>query len=343
MRIHSTAVLRMLAMVAGFGTAPALADHLLLHGEPYGPAPNAFATDFEPPNDSEWGFAIGGVGGNARGAERSHAPIVFVHGNGGDHRDWDGVREQFRAAGWSEQELWALSLNGMGNASAAEHGHPAVNTSNDVNVADLAAFVSRVREYTGADRITLVSHSLGVTVARKTMFAHPDLAASVLAFVGIAGGNHGTSLCPPGSASTVNSCNELSRGSAWLEELNGADGALETYGATCWMTVYDGSGVGDVAYAGPDYAKSPRLQGADNREYPGTDHFSLATRADIVADYRAFIERCEQARAPAAGTAGTSGGGAAGLCMSLALLCGALWRHCRMHAHRVTSFHGAVA
>ncbi len=342
MRLQSTAVISALAMAACFSAAPALAGHLLLHGKPYGPAPSEFAADFEPPLDSEWGFTIGGAGGHARGAKRSHVPIVFVHGNGGDHRDWDGVRAQFRAAGWSDQELWALSLNGTSNASAAQLGHPSVNTSNDVNVPDLAAFVARVKNYTGADRITLVSHSLGVTVARKTMSVHPQLAADVLAFVGIAGGNRGTSLCPPGSASTVNSCDELSRGSPWLDELNGVDGALETYGATCWMTVYDGTGVGDVAYLGPDYAQSPQLRGADNREYPYTDHFSLATRADIVADYRAFIESCEQVRSASGRSGATSGGGATGIGMTLALLCAALWRRGRASARRPFSI-GAVA
>jgi triacylglycerol lipase len=336
----SIAALHSLAIVAVLGAAPVWAGHLQLHGEPYAPAPDQFAADFEPPDDSEWGFPIGGAGGLARGAERSHVPIVFVHGNGSDHRDWDAVREQFRAAGWTDQELWALSYNGMSNASAAGSGHPVVNTSNDVNVPDLAAFIARVRDYTGAAQVSLVSHSLGVTVARKTMRDHPELAVSVLAFVGIAGGNHGTSLCPPGSENTVNSCDELTQGSAWLEQLNGPDGALETYGATCWMTVYDGSGVGDVAYLGPGYAQSPRLRGADNREYPNTDHLSLATRADIVADYRSFIERCEQARAPA-GTA--TGGGALGLWAALALLCGARRRLRCAEKIRLAELDAAVA
>jgi len=139
--------------------------------------------------------------------------------------------------------------------------------------------------------VSLVSHSLGVTIARKAMFVRPDLAARVDAFVGIAGGNHGTTFCPPGSEGNVHSCDEIAAGTPWLEELNGPDGSLETYGDTRWLTIYDGTGSGDVAYVGPDYAKSPVLKGADNREFPGTDHNDLRLLPEIVTVYREFLEK----------------------------------------------------
>jgi hypothetical protein len=47
--------------------------------------------------------------------------VIFVHGNTADHGDWYPAREDFLAAGWSEQELWALSYNGLGaNVSSTE-------------------------------------------------------------------------------------------------------------------------------------------------------------------------------------------------------------------------------
>ena len=36
---------------------------------------------------------------------RKHAPVIFVHGNNVDHADWYVVRDDFRAAGWTDQEL----------------------------------------------------------------------------------------------------------------------------------------------------------------------------------------------------------------------------------------------
>jgi pimeloyl-ACP methyl ester carboxylesterase len=290
----------------------AAADHALLHAEPQGPAAAHFPADFPELVDHEWGFRIGGFGGIERGLPIERPPVIFVHGNTADHGDWYPVRDDFVAAGWSEQELWALSYNGLGaNVSStearpnpkaederAEMGHDGVSraTSNEVNVPDLVDFIEAVRDYTGSERFSLVSHSLGVTIARRSMQLRPDLAADLVAFVGIAGANHGTSLCPPGSEGVVVGCDEIAMGTDWLAELNGPDGERETYGDTTWMTIRDGSGLTDRAFLTPVYADSPVLKGATNLDYPLADHNELRLREDIVATYRTFIEEAIAAR-----------------------------------------------
>ncbi len=262
-----------------------------------------FAPDVPAVVDAEWGWRVGGFGGVRKGAPLRHVPVVFVHGNNVDAADWYPVRDDFRAAGWSDQELWALSYNGLGGSNGtaltrtnperdAEHsamGKDATTyvTEDDVNVADLYAFLRTVRRYTGSSRFMLVGHSLGVTLAREVLRVHPELRRDLVAFVGIAGANHGTSFCPPGSEGNVVSCDEIAAATPWLERLNAAG---ETYGPARWMTVYDGSGAGDPAFAGPTYAQSPRLEGADNREYPATYHNDLRLDPAIVADYRGFLE-----------------------------------------------------
>lgn len=303
----------MLALAA----LPALASHSGGHTEPQGPAKIRFAADFPELKDHEWGFRIGGFGGITAGAPLRHLPLILVHGNNVDHADWYPARDDFKKAGWSDQELWALSYNGLGaqNGSALftpnperdqEHIEMGWNgtanvTSNEINVADLYDFILAVRAYTGSARFSIAAHSLGVTLARRTLKLHPELRQDLVAFVGIAGGNHGTSFCPEGSQSQLNSCDEIAAGTAWLAELNGADGADETYAPAQWLTVYDGSGAGDPAFAGPDYARSPQLKGASNREYPGTYHNDLRLDPAIVSDYREFIEAAE-AQKPAAAT-----------------------------------------
>jgi pimeloyl-ACP methyl ester carboxylesterase len=288
------------------GVPGARASHQAGHTAPQGPAKVGFAADFPALVDHEWGFALGGFGGVRKGAPRSHVPVIFVHGNNVDAADWYPVRDGFRAAGWSDQELWALSYNGLGanNGTALFTANPerdaehramgwdglARVTGNDVNVPDLYDFILAVRAYTGSKRFALVGHSLGVTLARRVLKVHPELRADLVAFVGIAGGNHGTSFCPPGSESVVESCDEIAADTPWLAELNGPDGADETYGPAKWLTVYDGSGAGDPAFAGPTYAHSPALKGADNREYAGTYHNDLRLSPAIVAEYRAFLE-----------------------------------------------------
>ena len=270
----------------------------------------AFPPDFTPPRDSEHGYPLGGFGGGA-GAEPSHVPVIFVHGNTGDACGWRLVRDDFRAAGWNDQALWALSYNGVGagranaparpdprcaaeQAAQGGDGTPHV-TSNDINVPDLHAFILAVRDYTGSDHFSLVGHSLGVTLARRTLQQHPELRRDLVAFVGIAGGNDGTSLCPEKLQGLLPVCAELAAGgSAWLDELNGPDGALETTPPARWMTIYDGGGQADVAFVG-ELADSPALKGADNRRFPGTPHNDLRVRADIVTVYREFLEAADAA------------------------------------------------
>ncbi len=272
--------------------------------KPQGPAAATFAKDVPVLRDAEWGWRIGGFGGLRRGAPLTHVPVIFVHGNNVDAADWYPVRDGFRAAGWSDQELWGLSYGGLGgsNGSAlftrnpqrdAEHKAQGDDgstyiTENDVNVADLQRFIAMVQAYTGSRKFVLVGHSLGVTLARETLRMHRSLRADLVAFVGIAGANHGTTFCPPGSEGQVVSCDEIAAGTAWLARLNAAG---ETYGPARWMTVYDGSGAGDPAYVGPSSAQSPALQGADNRQFPHTYHNDLRLDPTIVAVYRKWIER----------------------------------------------------
>ena len=280
--------------------------------EPQGPAKVRFAKDFPKLKDSEWKFALGGFGGVRRKAPRRHVPVIFVHGNNTDHGDWYPVRDDFRAAGWNDQELWALSYNGLGgnNGTALTRENPEAMaerqdlggsgvgrvTENDVNVPDLYAFIKAVRAYTGSTRFSLVGHSLGVTLARKTLKVHPELRRDLVAFVSISGGNHGTAFCPPGSEGNVTSCDEIAAGTAWLAALNGPGGRDETYGRTKWLVVYEGTGTLDVAFPGPTYADSPLLRGATVAAYPHTYHNDLRIKPEIVRGYREFLERAERAR-----------------------------------------------
>jgi len=279
-------------------------------GQPQGPAKVRFGTGFPALKDAEWKFRLGGFGGIRPRARLRHVPVVFVHGNNVDHADWYPVRDEFRAAGWSDQELWALSYNGLGgnNGTAlhtanperdAEHtamGWDGVTrvTSNDVNVPDLYAFVRAVQKYTGSAKFSLVTHSLGVTLARATLKKHPSLRRDLVAFVGIAGANDGTTFCPEGSQGQVASCDEIAAGSPWLAALNGPGGADETYGPAKWLTVYDGTGVGDPGYTGPSYAQSPALRGATNKQFPYTYHNDLRLDPAIVRYYRTFLESAER-------------------------------------------------
>jgi pimeloyl-ACP methyl ester carboxylesterase len=276
---------------------------------PQGPAAAKFAKDVPVLKDSEWGWRIGGFGGIRKRHPLRHVPVVFVHGNNVDAADWYPVRDAFLAAGWTRQELWGVSYGGLGGSNGtalftrnperdAEHEEQGDDgstyiTENDANVPDLHRFITMVQAYTGSSRFVLVTHSLGATLARETLRVHRGLRRDLVAFVSIAGANHGTTFCPPGSEGNVVSCDEIAAGTAWLARLNAAG---ETYGPAKWLTVYDGSGAGDPAYVGATYAQSPALKGADNRQYPHTYHNDLRLDPTIVATYRTWVERVATAR-----------------------------------------------
>lgn len=316
MKIRVTSLLLVVVAVAAASLGqPSTAGPNIGHGRPPGPAVARFPTGFETPNDSEWGFPLGGFGGRLAddaswGVTYPAAPVdrpavIFVHGNNVDHADWYPVRDAFINAGWDPDDLWALSYNGLGNQAGtdgegnprrdAEHfGDPRFDgisrvTSNDVNVPDLFAFIEAVRSFTGSQRFALVGHSLGVTLARQTLKVHPELRADLAAFVAIAGANHGTNLCPPGSEGVVTSCDEIAAGTAWLAALNGPDGSDETYGPARWLTIYDGSGLRDAAFLTSAYAQSPVLKGADNRAL-SDNHNDLRIYGPNITVYRTWLE-----------------------------------------------------
>ena len=277
-------------------------------------APRYFAADFPAFADDSWGDPVGGFGGLHRGAPLRHTPVIFVHGNQADASNWLDVMLQFQHdAGYSMQEMYAISYNGLENAYAGQQtttpsaldndyleqnpnalangGHGAAD---DDEVPDLCRFVEAVQAYTGSTQVDVVTHSLGVTIVRKMMLDYPQLARDVVAFIGIAGANHGTTVCA-GLQSTYYGCNEISQGSAWLDHLNGLGGSRETYAPVQWMTVYDGSGAGDPFFDGPTYAQSPALRGADNRQFARAYHNDLRVGVAEVDTYLPFLLRHGQA------------------------------------------------
>lgn len=277
---------------------PAGADHLEDHVGPAEPA-----RDFPPgfldllPVDSQSAATtttpawrdprIGGWGGGTEPCAPSSAPrvpVVLVHGNSYDAGFWranetgDGsttnVRSRLLAAGYCPADIWAVSYTGaMG-----------YTTFNEVNVADLAGFVDGVRAFTGASEVDVVSHSLGVTVTRRTLQVRPDLAAAVRRHVAIAGANHGTTSCRgSGTLHVSHVCEETEPGSAWLADLN-RDG--ETIAGVDTLVLYDP--VADNFYLGPD-RESPRLAGACNHPLPGALHLPVARGATAVALWSTFL------------------------------------------------------
>ena len=231
---------------------------------------------------------IGGWGSDECPADHEpRVPVVFVHGNGGhaghfalegSEPKWVNIRQEFLDAGYCPRELWAISYDGAGGYS----------TYHKVNVGEVWRFIQAVRAYLDVPQVDIVGHSLGVTMIRQVGFLHPELYRQMRRFVAIAGANDGTTTCR-GSEEVKGSlhvCDEIGPGRPWLDRLNAFG---ETPPGPEYLTIYDGTGVADDFFLGPD-ALSPRLEGACNHPMPGLDHFSLAWSPEPVEIYLAFLQ-----------------------------------------------------
>jgi hypothetical protein len=185
------------------------------------------------------------------------------------------VRRKFLEAGWCAKELWAPSYTGG-------RGYL---TYNDANAEEVYDFIQNVLAYTGASKVDVVGHSLGVTVVRKAIRNHfeEDPQISWLRnFVAVAGPNHGSTVCR-GLQDFSNPCFETDPDSPWLDDLNSIGETPTGHG---YLVLYDS--VADQFFLGPD-ARSPRLDGACNLDLPGTMHLALARGPTTVPIYRQFL------------------------------------------------------
>ncbi|MBX7098143.1 MAG: lipase [Myxococcaceae bacterium] len=156
-------------------------------------------------------FARDDVKGGSFGGKRTpgekltHQPVIFIHGNSDSAVGPAGLGgfrvpiEKYLAQGYQPSELYAFT---WGDAKAS---HAALNYHSKKNVESVRQFIEAVLEYTGASQVDVVSHSMGVTLARGAIKGgvHHDLLAGgkydlgkpltdkVDTFVGIAGGNEG--------------------------------------------------------------------------------------------------------------------------------------------------------
>jgi pimeloyl-ACP methyl ester carboxylesterase len=229
--------------------------------------------DFPVILDASLGKAVIGFGA-AGGAART--PVIFLHGNNGAPfnypascafgADIQGMAQYFADNGYAPGELWALGYQGdqcemldfqnPTNRSGAAH-------TNTANVPDLRNFVKAVLAYTGAKRVDIVAHGMGVTLAREWV-RQDDSAGRVRRFVAIEGPNRGMITCSadpanpwqsPGAGAYPGSpvCAELgSPNTMFLKRLNRTDKQIDNdrtlvirnLDGSCLFILPDGLGCG---------------------------------------------------------------------------------------------------
>ena len=250
------------------------------------PALRDFPADFKPPISNETNQPMVGFGGNGGGVTRT--PLIFIHGNTVSARYWLPDRKYFKNAGYTDDELWALGY-GWDNVRYFD--------GDDMSVPSVDRIVTSVMDYlsqkTGRKirQVDVVGHSLGVTLVRQWM-KQTNSFHKVRNFIGACGANDGvwTAWSDPRGQQRVVSY-ELYPGSPWLEQLNRHG---ETPGPTRYMTLYDGTGWGDVLFPHP-HQHAGALKGAYNLAYNvehGTnyDHLELPRKAGPMEKMLDFLK-----------------------------------------------------
>ncbi len=184
MRPTSSPVAR-LAVFAGLSllASPALALS-------YTGGSSQFAGGFVP-SDAPYG----GFGGGSCTAAKT--PVVFIHGNGDEARNWDypsstgvpSVYDTFKAAGYNDCELFGLNW-----LSSSERSTPQDNYHNPSDADRIAQFIRDVKAYTGKSKVDVIAHSMGVTMAIHAL-DRGNLWGSVRRFIGISGALRGLASC----------------------------------------------------------------------------------------------------------------------------------------------------
>src|SRR3954470_3591103 len=176
--------------------------------------------------------ALPSFGGKSSSKEKlTKQPVILIHGNADTAAGWNDVVAGYKRAGYKDGEVYAMS---WGDGKAASAGN---NYHSEHYLREVRGFIQAVKDYTGSDKVDVIGHSMGVTLARKAIKGGtgPDQASpggqydlgkpisnEVDTFVGISGANEGLQSCdllgnPNPTSNTVNGFSQHSR---FLHDLN---------------------------------------------------------------------------------------------------------------------------
>ena len=195
-----------------------------------------------------------------------HVPVIFLHGNNDSPFPTScnpfgriqAFAQFFLDHGYHPRELWGLGYQGDQCDLAQDNTHRSgISHTTAEAVPMLREFVQAVLDFTGAKRVDIVAHSLGVTIAREWML-QDNAFRKVRALVAIDGPNHGIVDCSPSPANfyqlasgggfTPSSavCDEY--GSDHTQLLTVLNAAGETIGPTRYLVIRNKPGTPDFVY-----------------------------------------------------------------------------------------------
>ena len=133
--------------------------------------------------------------------EQKQNPILFLHGWTKDATDWITMREWFQDNGWPETILYAYNFGDLGDCSTQGN----INNANQIR-----QWVDKILEETDAEKIDLVSHSMG-GISSRYYIKFLDGIDKVDDYVSLGSDHHGekpNGRCYPYPNSLILSLNE---------------------------------------------------------------------------------------------------------------------------------------
>lgn len=257
----------------------------------------------------------GSYGGKASSTDTVvNQPVIFIHGNSDKaigtvtgQTGWSASVDYFHSRGYKSSELYATTWGPANAAMSAYQYH------SKTNVMKVRKFIEAVKAYTGAAKVDIVTHSMGVTLARKALkggyandsanggeyYVGAPLTGSVDTFVGIAGANLGLTSCyqtGPGTP-TCGSTNGLYPGylyfgavtgrSAYLNDLMATSGYEGSYRYSIYSTADEVIGYNGVVYGG----YTSRIPGQTGEKVYSGYPYGHFNSKDLTADVQYSMVR----------------------------------------------------
>jgi pimeloyl-ACP methyl ester carboxylesterase len=302
---------------------------VLVAGAMAGTVGTSFPAGFPTIDDASLGTPVLGFG--AAGPVH-RTPVILLHGNNdtpyatacNPYGQIHSLAQYLADHGYATSELWGLGYQGdQCDTISTPTNKSGVAHSTVANIPDLDRFVSAVLAYTGAKRVDIVGHSLGVTLARAWMKAD-HTGHLVRRLVAIDGPNHGIVDCSPSPLNyfQLDGFGGFTPSSAICQEYGTPDSPFlswlnrgqETPGPTRYLVIRN---VGpDFVYASADdgffpavpaedslgrvhdFSDSASLVGADEIDltgqgvfdpFLGTSHLGILASPTTWADTLAFL------------------------------------------------------
>jgi hypothetical protein len=245
-------------------------------------------------------------------------PVIFIHGNSdkalGDdfgQSGWTASVNHFKTNGYTDSELYGFTWGPANVMLSASQTHSFEYLSK------IRAFILAVKEYTGAEKVDIIGHSMGVTLARKAIKGGnaydaitgtyknlgTPLTDIVDTFVGIAGANQGLVSCymVAGATETCNDQVGLYPGylfwgmgpygvSDILVDINNTQNYEGDNIYTIWSTVDEIIGYGCLVYG----KYTTRIPGQDGEKVFNSVPYGHYNSKDLSTEYQLNMVKYHQ-------------------------------------------------